>query len=783
MAFVTGQESRIIAQNIQVTPWQFNTLDFSKIKLPSSFSFAATADEFPDDTPRTGVLNPDDWDFFDPVAVVLFVTSRDFARRTVEVEAIARDDFSGVVNAKLKEYVPDCYFDDGGVLSGDTTHWSVTTDTETRTDGKAIKLPVYHIFGLGVVANSFKLTYIYPTGKSIDLTDATLKWQINASQSLPDKTLGELLYVAAYNGGFMPVLRPAPLRSKYSARWYGLNLCAEPKAVKKPAAGNANTFAAFNMVAVYKLNTLIKSISGQGLRLFVQWDTDEADLSPNGCKGVNMGYVNTNRWGWFCEARTANDGSLWFADSFGQNSYITQELTQTGVYHYTASLHIGRNCAFWSADEVPTIKIYFNTEKKQQQCYNVMCNIGIEPMPYNTDTLDPSEVLTADPFGLDYVSVWDCELNSPTVNNLKLGDEIHQASAGYVRYGSEWTDPLLGYVKEGRSTSEDIYTIPVNGLATTGNLIDGGKVRTGLLLVPRPEPTVNLSMVRRVAMLKNARKVTFTSPSKLNLLKLYPMLSGFVSLSGAKRADAKTYSYEGTYYPSPDYGVYSTQTITFAPWGGTKVASGIGWSPINPPTLKGWAVSATVVPYGSALMSAITVAEPEFMRDFGAYVKKNDPGQTKLVGTAANYSPVFAEEIKNVTKDTSDYVYFTSGGFTNVKALISITGYIELTPNLTAAKIDANQPWLAVTPHVIPFTKGAEITSIVIHVGDKYYFYANNNRAYVIHCGTDTGSVTTGTYGIFRVPAGTYNITITYTLSTGSGVSVLPSSQIIKRVV
>lgn len=794
MAYISRSSSApsvgVIAQDIDVSPWTYNSLEFGKIKLPNSFSFTGIWDEFLTDEPKSAVLYPDAWDFFEPVPVLLFVTGRDLEKRKVSVTAYPSYSVSEKLSVKLRKAIPTAWFDDNYRFSGSTGGWTTFTDADAKDDkGNAIKVPAYQLFGYYVVANSYDVRYISPSGASLKITDSSQIWEINATQSLPDKTMAEILYVACYMGGFMAIPRMNGRRSLFSARWQCLNLVKTPFATTSPALNSHNTFVDYPFVdLIYNLNgAAIAEMGRRGLWLWAQWDSTVGTITDQagGQNGISVGACGNNKWGWFMGPREASDGSITFADSFGGVSRLWNYQISDGLWRNVCMLKITSNCSFWTPEifGTPSLKIYFNTSgvTTAPTVTNVMCNIGPEPMPLTERLFSPKEWSYEDPFGCDYVSVWDTAAELPDVDDVEIGDEVHQASAGYVRYSEGWTSPLLGYSKVGRGETEDLLSLPVNGKATSTHLIEDGKLLSGLILLSRPEPQASLQMVRRVALQKCARKVSFTSRDKLDLLKLQRFMTGYCSITSAKRSDALMYKYEGIYYPTPTPQLLTTSTLSFPPTGGTKMVAGIGRLPASCGSLSSWPVSVRYEQFGAAVSATVTVTAPLIIRDFGAYIKAYDVSQTSTFSVSGGVPSVNGAAAV-VTEGATASVNLNVGSTPTVTATLEVVPYQwkNLGSGLSVeAELTADEPYIAVVPYVTPFQSDAKVTSLKLSInGDE--FYAQNKRCYVAYCGsTNYGNLTAGNYGVKKVSAGTVKITMSYTLSSGSGQGILNARKLV----
>lgn len=657
----------VIAQDVDVSGWAFNSGEFGKVKLPNSFTVTAHAPQAPDNEPFPVILAPDHWDTFEAIKGLAFVVERNTQERTVKITVYPDDSLYGRLNEKLPDYADPATITRGGMISGKFasggTNWSVELVMGDIIWG----VPVFHLFGLKIAANGTVTKWITPEGAEVVYNDSSIDFEIDCAASLPDKTVGEILYIAAYLGGYVPNVSFPSKPKEFGAKWWGKNLTSAP-AAEYTALINGNNDNYY--VSIPMVTGVRAALSEHVRKDFFLWVSFEVPntLPPstgfvNYFRGLNCGGIPNSGggtgWEWWGDLRKVG-GDVSYAGMVGANGEQGQGFVEDfgGTYRYFLGLP-------WqhSGYELSRLGIYYNAQSASPmpsaavKVTRVMVNAGPFPMPYSEEVLDVTDYGTPDPFALDYASPLDIEAEMPDISELVIKDEVHQASKGCAKFGSGWTDPLLGWSKTGRSAEETIATIGVNGSVTTANYFTDGKPPSGLVILPRPDPRTSLPFAARFAMTNGARKVSFTSLQKIDPLRAFPLLRGICTLSSAKMADRMRWQYEGYYYPSPASQLLTTQTLTFLPTGGTKPVMAIGDIGLGGGGTKAYDVASVSIAaaktMGSVAYAEVTAAPR--MPDFGAWLKKwlARPGNPLNIVDYSAAPPTFRMSMAEYTKSQS----------------------------------------------------------------------------------------------------------------------------------
>lgn len=624
----------VIAQDVDVSGWAFNSGEFGKIKLPNSFTVTAHARQVPDNEPFPVILAPDHWDTFEAIKGLAFVVERNTQERTAKITVYPDDSLYGRLNEKLPDYADPATITRDGMISGKFasggTNWSVELVTGDIIWG----VPVFSLFGLKIAANGTVTKWITPEGAEVVYNDYSVNFELDCAASLPDKTVGEILYIAAYLGGYVPNVSFPSKPKEFGAKWWGKNLTSAPAAEYTALINGAsdNYFVEIPLVTGARA-----ALSAHVRKDFFLWVSFEAPntLPPstgfvNYFRGLDFGGIPNSGggtgWEWWGDLRKRG-GHVVYNGMEGANGEKGQGFVENlgGTYRYYFALPWQHN-----GYELNRLMLYYNAQSASPmpsaavRVTRVMVNAGPFPMPYTEAVLDVADYQTADPFALDYASPLDIEAEMPDISELVIKDEVHQASKGYAKFGSGWTDPLLGWSKTGRSAEETIATIGVNGSVTTANYFTDGKPPSGLVILPRPDPRTSLPFAARFALSKGARKVSFSSLQRLDPLRAYPLLRGVCTLSSAKMADRMRWQYEGYYYPSPAPQLLTTQKLTFLPTGGTKPVMAIGDIGLGGGGTKTYDVASVSIAaaktMGGVAYAEVTAAPR--MPDFGAWLKK-----------------------------------------------------------------------------------------------------------------------------------------------------------------
>lgn len=579
-------------QNIDVSGWAWTSVEFSKVKLPSSFSFTSQASEHYDDKPFSAYLCPDSWDFFSPIEVKVFTTGRDLTARTVSLTAYPVDTLYGRLNSKLKDYAPQCYYDYTGsaedTLSGDTEGWSLKEFSLTR------KFPVFTLFGLEIVANGNKVVSVTPDDAEVTWNDGSVSFRLDCTASLPDVTVGEVLYAACYSEGIHPVISHLGAPKHFRAQWTMKNINKTPNASFSCVINGASDNAFVRIPPVDRLT----SISGEGLYYYYVWFSWDSSVPPstglvNYWRGSNIGGTSGGPWGWYAESSsfTDEDGKTTYSVSGivgGSDGYSRAVAVLDCRELSTSRTSSGRTYRYvhgipWRADlSFSRLYLYYNARSANPMpsvapvISKVMVNIGPYPAPWTDEVLDVGEYFEDAPFGLEYYDPLDIPWGGHPdgMSNIKIGDEVHQGAQGVARYGSGLTEPILGWSKEGRSPNvEDIVTVGVNGSAYWDGqlgtiekaLREGGDFPTGLVVANRPDLSKALRLGLRLAMTRQARRVSWTSREKFKTFSPVEGGTGMFTISSAKQSGRNDWNYDGYYYTGLDFMALTTQKLTFLP--------------------------------------------------------------------------------------------------------------------------------------------------------------------------------------------------------------------------
>lgn len=641
-------------QDIAVNGWAWSSGEFDKLKLPSSFSFTVSDVNFFTNDPFAAILCPDSWDFFEPIEVNVFVAGRDLTSRTVTLTAYPVDSLYGKLNLKLKDYAPQCYYDFRGSaakskLIGDTEGWGVLPASST------ISFPYFLIFGLQIVPNGGKVVSITPEGGEVKW-DSTTNFVYDCTASLPDVTVGEILYISCYSQGLQPVISHIGKPKQYGAKWWCKNLNKTPNATFSFAInGHTDNY----YIVVPPVDGLSR-LSGEGRYDYYLWFSWDSSLSPdigfvNYWRGLNVGGATATSWEWYCDVRrsSAADGSwrYWQMGTTGGSDGFTTAVAVADYWELGSSATGGRRYRYvigipWSSAHILSrLFLYYNAMSASPMpataptCEHVMVNLGPYPAPWTEETLNINEYFSDDPFGIEYLDPLDFPAGNHTVDEISdivLGDEVHQSAQGVAKYASGQTAAQLGWSKTGRTLgSEDIVTLALNGAAYYDSRLgtieqsirNTGTFPTGTVIANRPALANNLRLALKFAMLRAARKIEWSSATKIYNYMPIEGLDGYFCPSSATRDGRAKWHYEGTYYGGLTFRILTTQKLTFLPTLGSadvmyvgrpdESVTGGGYTGMFPNILR----SATLTVdsyYGAAVHGKIT--DGATMTDVGGFL-------------------------------------------------------------------------------------------------------------------------------------------------------------------
>lgn len=161
------------------------------------------------------------------------------------------------------------------------------------------------------------------------------------------------------------------------------------------------------------------------------------------------------------------------------------------------------------------------------------------------------------------------------IADIEVQNVTAQAYSGYLAFAEGFTSPLLAWRREGVPwvTSAKVAEIAINGAATSGNFLDGGKPRPGLYFDSRPEPATSIDVATQLLLLKWSRRVTFTMTSRPPTCALLPFIEGGTCNVTKVTPTTRGYRCEAIAYASPAAELMTPETLTVSVYGGRRAVT------------------------------------------------------------------------------------------------------------------------------------------------------------------------------------------------------------------
>lgn len=164
------------------------------------------------------------------------------------------------------------------------------------------------------------------------------------------------------------------------------------------------------------------------------------------------------------------------------------------------------------------------------------------------------------------------------ISDVELQNVINQSYSGFLAFAEGFTSPLLAWRRQNVPwvTSAKVAEIAINGAATRGNYMDGGKPRPGLYFDFRPEPATSIDVATQLLNLKWARRATFMMTSRPPTCVLLPFVDGGTCNVLKVTPTTRGYMCEALAYAQPDGEMMTPESLTFSVYGGRRAVTAPG---------------------------------------------------------------------------------------------------------------------------------------------------------------------------------------------------------------
>lgn len=162
-----------------------------------------------------------------------------------------------------------------------------------------------------------------------------------------------------------------------------------------------------------------------------------------------------------------------------------------------------------------------------------------------------------------------------SLENVEVGDLLFKSYSGSLSFAEGFTTPLLAWRREGVPwvTTAKVAEVQINGAATKGNYLDGGKPRAGLYFDSRPEPATSIDVARQLVALKWARRATFETTAKPPTNCLLPFIDGGTCNVVKTTATTRGWRCEAIAYAEAEVELLTPAALTFSVFGGSRAVT------------------------------------------------------------------------------------------------------------------------------------------------------------------------------------------------------------------